>query len=163
MQTRSSLQQKAPRISDQELRMAFEALSGNTDLITTENLIKLLKPFHIHNFRELVGEKGSLTFPELETFIRDNERFAPDDAVQASMKYFDQGNTGSLDLKQLKQFLEQMTGTEITNEEMESILKVTDSDGDGVINMSDYEKMIDFFEQRPEIVLGLDDKEEKTQ
>ena len=49
-------------VTDEELRLAFEALADGAEVITVETFAQKLKDFKVHNFRELVGDTGELTF-----------------------------------------------------------------------------------------------------
>jgi hypothetical protein len=73
-------------VSDEEFRLGFEALSGGSDSISVESFAQKVKDFHIHNFRELVGESGEISFDELRTFLMTNDRFLVDDPIEQAMK-----------------------------------------------------------------------------
>jgi Ca2+-binding EF-hand superfamily protein len=53
-------------------------------------------------------------------------------------------NTGFVDLKLLKASLERLFHVELTPQDMENIIKATDSDGDGKLSLDDFAEMITF-------------------
>lgn len=139
-----STKKRSRSVTDEELRLAFEALTGGAEVLTVETFAQKTKDFRIHNFRELIGESGQLTFDDLKELLMNNERLLTDDPVEQSMKFLDPMNTGFVDLKLLKTSIERTFKTEISQQEMENIIKAVDSDGDGKISLNDWDQLLSF-------------------
>ncbi|KAH7827792.1 uncharacterized protein MONOS_9118 [Monocercomonoides exilis] len=140
-------------VTDEELRLAFELLADGEERLSVETFAQKTKDFHIHNFRELIGESGSITFEELRDFLMNNDRLLSDDPIEQSFRFLDPFNTGYVDMKLLKASLEKSMHSEVTQLEMENIIASTDKDKDGKISLEDFAEMISFFNERPEIEL----------
>ena len=134
---------KSYPVSDEELRLAFDALGGKDGILTVETFAQKAKDFRIHNFRELIGDTGQLSFSELKTLLSSHENLLTDNPADQCMKFFDPLNSGYVDMKLLKSSLENVFHLEITDEELDNIIRVLDSDGDGKLSGQDWNQAIE--------------------
>ena len=135
--------QKSYPVSDEELRLAFDALGGKDGILTVETFAQKAKDFRIHNFREIIGDTGQISFNELKTLLSAHENLLTDDPAEQCMKFFDPLNSGYVDVKLLKSSLENVFHLEITDEELDTIIRVLDSDGDGKLSALDWNQAIE--------------------
>ncbi|KAA6400372.1 MAG: hypothetical protein EZS28_004097 [Streblomastix strix] len=103
--------------------MAFDLLTDGDQVLTVEKFAAKTRDFHVHNFRELIGEKNYLSFEELRDFLLLNDRLGSDDAMMLSMKFLDPQNTGFVDMKIVKNFLEKTLNVELSAKDLEEIIK----------------------------------------
>ncbi|KAL3874254.1 hypothetical protein ACJMK2_037294 [Sinanodonta woodiana] len=85
---------------------------------------------------------GTLTFDEflviLEKTMKDTD---PETELREAFKIFDKDNDGFISNSELRHWLTTL-GEKLTDEEVEEMIKETDTDGDGLINYEEFVEVV---------------------
>merc|ERR1712146_279601 len=135
-----------------EIKEAFDLFdtdgSGNIDIKELTIAMKALgcepKPGEIEKMIGEVDDDGSgeIGYPEFLTMMTNKilNKDPKDDMVKA-FRLFDDDETGSVTLKNLKRVARE-TGQTLSDEELEEMLADADKDGDGVLNEEEFLAMM---------------------
>ena len=145
----SARSSSAARLSKEEIASAFSFLDVEKNgQITLSNLRKRLGVFFpdmtSKEYRFLMGNRREITLEDMHEFLTDNEFTDPEfDPVADAFKAYDTKQTGCITKERLREiFATYQMGEDISDEELNAILKLADVDGDGVVSMSDFKAMV---------------------
>ena len=85
---------------------------------------------------------GIVDFPELLSLIARKMADADtDNEVRIAFKVYDRNNTGEIEIEDLKKVMTNL-GDKLTNDEIQTIIREADCNGDGVIDNEEFIRMM---------------------
>lgn len=134
---------------DKDIQEAFELLDGNKDgLISIEelgNTVRLLNPrIKDADVRDVLGElKPELNFDIFNALWKAKlkEGTEIENEYETLFEYFDKDRNGLIDARDLMEGLNSI-GSKITPEEADEMVQEADLDGDRMIDIEEFQRMI---------------------
>ncbi len=141
---------EVPQDRRKEYKDAFEMFDKNKDgVITTKELANIMRSLNQDPTEEELNEmieevdldkNGEVDFEEFVTLMnrRSRETNIEEDVLNA-FKVFDKEGNGLISVTELRHIMTTL-GDQLTEEEIDDMLKEADNDGDGYINYEEFIK-----------------------
>ena len=141
---------EVPQDRRKEYKDAFEMFDKNKDgVITTKELANIMRSLNQDPTEEELNEmieevdldkNGEVDFEEFVTLMnrRSRETNIEEDVLNA-FKVFDKEGNGLISVTELRHIMTTL-GEQLTEEEIDDMLKEADNDGDGYINYEEFIK-----------------------
>jgi len=132
-----------------EWKEAFQLFDKDGDgKLTNEEFGTVLRALG-HNptqaeIRQIVKDLGGVShvdFPQFSAVMQKRKKPDLDDQIKQAFKVFDTKGSGQIDLAELRHVLVSV-GERLAPEEVDTILKEADSDNDGKIDYSDFQRVM---------------------
>ncbi len=133
-------------VNPSELHQAFEFFDvDNKGYITIQDLKKRLGVFYqnlsLREYKFLMNNKSELTEHELYQILAQNELNNYDPVLEA-FKIYDPNETGYIDLEVFKEILMNLGFSDITEQDIQTLIDTADMDGDGKVSLADFRRML---------------------
>uniref|UniRef100_A0A7S3PK49 EF-hand domain-containing protein n=1 Tax=Aplanochytrium stocchinoi TaxID=215587 RepID=A0A7S3PK49_9STRA len=136
-------------LQEREIKAAFDFFDvSKTGKITLKNLQDRIRAFHPNKkslpkgeLKFLMGGKPHLTYADLKQMIEDGSTISGFDPMEEAFKLYDPNNTGFIDMDVLRKVFSELGHGEITEEDTKLLIEAADYDGDGKINLNDFQNM----------------------
>ena len=138
---------------------AFNLFDKDGDgFINTNELASVLRSLGQNNteaeLQDMISEidgdgNGSIDFPEFLTMMahKMKENNNNKDEIHEIFKVFDKEGNGFISVAELSHVMTNLLGEELTEEEVEEMIKEADVDGDGQVSYEDFKKIYLSFEK----------------
>jgi len=135
-----------------EFREAFALFDKDGDgTITTKELGEMMRSLGQSpteaELRDMINEvdedgNGTIEFNEFRAMMERKTRDAdPEDELREAFKLFDKDGSGTISTSELREVMKSL-GEQLTNGEVEEMMREADVDGDGQIDFNEFVKMM---------------------
>ncbi len=134
-------------VTGNEIENAFAFLDlekqGTVNMATLKKRLGVFFPeMTAKDLRFLLNNKKDICIEDLNALLLDNE-ITNFDPVAEAFKSFDTKGEGSISIKKLREVFVAFGLGELSNDETDILIKAADIDGDGIIGLEDFRKLID--------------------
>ncbi|KAJ1411061.1 hypothetical protein B484DRAFT_336170 [Ochromonadaceae sp. CCMP2298] len=134
-------------ITPEEISLAFKMLdadkSGQITLVNLKKRLGVLFPeLTVTDYRFLMNNKKEMSLEDLNELLLDND-VVNFDPVAEAFKVFDPTGEGVVSGRKLREAFVVYGMGELTEMELDILIKTADMDGDGSISLEDFRCMID--------------------
>ena len=135
------------KITREEVEQAFAFFDvSNTGVLRPRDLKARLSAFYPHmtskEYRFLISEPN-FTVDALWALL-ENNTISNFDPVREAFRVYDPEGTGFVDVQTLNHIMSRMGYGEMTSEDLDTLVKTADIDGDGRISLDDFRSMLAF-------------------
>jgi len=135
-----------------EFREAFALFDKDGDgTITTKELGEMMRSLGQSptdaELRDMINEvdedgNGTIEFEEFRAMMERKTRDTdPEEELKEAFKLFDKDGSGSISTQELREVMKSL-GEQLTNAEVEEMMREADADGDGQIDFYEFVKMM---------------------
>lgn len=137
----------------EDFRASFQMFDKNGDgAIDTKELGIVMKECNQHptdeELRDMINDadcngNGTIEFPEFLEMMAKKQAEGEDESAEliAAFKVFDKDSNGTISPEELRQVMSSL-GEQMTDEEIDEMIKAADTDGDGQVNYEEFVKMM---------------------